>query len=184
MRSSAALEQQQQVLTPLQDELDSESAVSWPAVWSGSFVTVAFTFVFFLLGSGLGWGPASWQNEALHFSAAAATWLIVTQWLSSGLGGYVTGRLRTKWAGVHTHEVFFRDTAHGLLTWAIATVFYTTLVLFVTSSVSTVPSAPDIFSQPATVSLYTALAMFVGAFISCIASALGGLERDEKRPLL
>jgi hypothetical protein len=51
-----------------------------------------------------------------------AIWLIVVQWLSSGTGGYLTGRLRTKWVGVHTHEVFFRDTAHGFLAWAVASV--------------------------------------------------------------
>ena len=56
------------------------------------------------------------------FAITAAIWLIVTQWLSSALGGYITGRLRTKWTNVHTHEVFFRDTAHGLLAWAVATV--------------------------------------------------------------
>lgn len=33
----------------------------------------------------------------------------------------MTGRLRTRWVGTHTHEVFFRDTAHGLVTWAVAT---------------------------------------------------------------
>jgi len=48
--------------------------------------------------------------------------LIVVQWLASGLGGYVTGRLRTKWVGTHTHEVFFRDTAHGFIMWALSTV--------------------------------------------------------------
>jgi hypothetical protein len=51
-----------------------------------------------------------------------AIWLIIVQWLSSGLGGYLTGRLRTKWVGIHTHEVFFRDTAHGFLAWAVAAV--------------------------------------------------------------
>jgi hypothetical protein len=50
-----------------------------------------------------------------------AIWLIVTQWLSAALGGYIAGRLRTRWIGTHTHEVFFRDTAHGLITWAVAT---------------------------------------------------------------
>jgi hypothetical protein len=40
------------------------------------------------------------------------------QWLSSGLGGYLTGRLRTKWVGIHTDETFFRDTAHGFMAWA------------------------------------------------------------------
>jgi hypothetical protein len=52
----------------------------------------------------------------------AAIWFVIVQWLSSALGGYLTGRLRTKWAGIHTDEVFFRDTAHGFLSWALATV--------------------------------------------------------------
>jgi hypothetical protein len=37
------------------------------------------------------------------------------------LGGYIAGRLRTKWVNLHTDEVFFRDTAHGFLAWALAT---------------------------------------------------------------
>jgi hypothetical protein len=55
-------------------------------------------------------------------------WLIVLHWLTSGLGGYLTGRLRTKWAGLHTHEVFFRDTANGFLSWAVASVIGAVLV--------------------------------------------------------
>jgi hypothetical protein len=53
----------------------------------------------------------------------AAIWLIVIQWVSAALGGYIAGRLRTRWHGTHAHEVFFRDTAHGLITWSVATVF-------------------------------------------------------------
>jgi hypothetical protein len=58
----------------------------------------------------------------------AAIWLIVTQWLSAAVGGYIAGRLRTRWIGTHTHEVFFRDTAHGLITWAVATLFMASLL--------------------------------------------------------
>ena len=42
--------------------------------------------------------------------------------LASTVGGFIAGRLRTKWVGVHEHEVFFRDTAHGFLAWGLATV--------------------------------------------------------------
>jgi len=42
--------------------------------------------------------------------------------ISSAIGGYLAARLRTKWVGVHTNEVFFRDTAHGFIAWAFATV--------------------------------------------------------------
>jgi hypothetical protein len=59
----------------------------------------------------------------MAMGSAVAIWLIVTQWLASAVGGYLTGRLRTKWVSVHTHEVFFRDTAHGFLAWAAALLF-------------------------------------------------------------
>jgi hypothetical protein len=78
-----------------------------------------------LLGTGLGLTMVSpWSSQsaaAATVSISAAVWLIVVQWLSAGVGGYLTGRLRTKWVSVHTDEVYFRDTAHGLLTWALAT---------------------------------------------------------------
>jgi len=67
-----------------------------------------------------------WSSEsssAATVGVSAAIWLVVVQWLSSALGGYLTGRLRTKWAAAHTDEVFFRDTAHGFLSWALATLF-------------------------------------------------------------
>ncbi len=64
----------------------------------------------------------------------AAIWLIIVQWISSGLGGYLTGRLRTKWVEIHTHEVFFRDTANGFLTWAVASVVVVCLVVSSASS--------------------------------------------------
>jgi hypothetical protein len=53
---------------------------------------------------------------------AAIAWLIVTQIMAFAMGGYLAGRLRTKWVHVHTDEVYFRDTAHGLLVWAVGLV--------------------------------------------------------------
>ena len=82
--------------------------------------------ILFALGSGLGFAAASpWGDvarTAAHVGVFAGIWLIVVQWIASATGGYLTGRLRTRWIGTHTHEVFFRDTAHGFLTWALATV--------------------------------------------------------------
>jgi hypothetical protein len=78
-----------------------------------------------LLGSGLGLTMISpWSNEGTSvttFAVSTAIWLVIVQWLSSAAGGYLTGRLRTKWAGIHTDETFFRDTAHGFMAWALAT---------------------------------------------------------------
>ena len=104
----------------------STSGVAWPAIIGGAFAAAALSLVLLALGSGLGLASVSpWYNagvSATTFTVMTAVWLIVVQWLASGLGGYLTGRLRTKWVGLHTHEVFFRDTANGFLTWAVATV--------------------------------------------------------------
>jgi hypothetical protein len=104
----------------------SQSAASWPAIIAGAFVAASVSLVLLALGSGLGFASISpWPHHgvsATTFAVTTAIWLIVMQWVSSGFGGYITGRLRTRWIGTHTHEVFFRDTAHGLITWAVATV--------------------------------------------------------------
>jgi hypothetical protein len=102
------------------------SGVAWPAIIGGAFAAAALSLILLALGSGFGLASVSpWSNtgaSATTFTVMTAIWLIVVQWLASGLGGYLTGRLRTKWVGLHTHEVFFRDTANGFLTWAVATV--------------------------------------------------------------
>ena len=95
------------------------SAASWPAIVAGAFVACGASLILFALGSGLGLASVSGWGT---FAAKTAIWLIVMQWISAGLGGYIAGRLRTRWIGTHTHEVFLRDTAHGLVTWAVATV--------------------------------------------------------------
>jgi hypothetical protein len=103
----------------------SQSAVSWGAIFSGAVVAVAVTLVLVALGAGFGLTSISpWPNEGISaktFAITTGIGLIVVQWLAAGTGGYIAGRLRTKWVGVHTHEVFFRDTAHGFLVWALAT---------------------------------------------------------------
>jgi hypothetical protein len=117
----------------------STSGVAWPAIIGGAFAAAALSLILLALGSGLGLASVSpWSNfgaSATTFTVMTAVWLIVVQWLASGLGGYLTGRLRTKWVGLHTHEVFFRDTANGFLTWAAASVIGVVLLASAASSV-------------------------------------------------
>ncbi|KQX25108.1 MULTISPECIES: hypothetical protein [unclassified Sphingomonas] len=116
----------------------SRSAVSWPSIFAGAIVAIAATMILMALGSGLGFAAASpWPGagpSVTTFAIGAGIWLIVMQWVSAALGGYVTGRLRTRWTGVHTDEVLFRDTAHGLLAWAVATVIVAGVALGATAS--------------------------------------------------
>jgi hypothetical protein len=110
-----------------------QSAVSWAAILAGAFVAGATSMVLLALGTGLGFASASpWPGahpSAATFTIMTGIWLIIIQWAASGVGGYLTGRLRTRWIGVHTHEVFFRDTAHGFLAWAVATVMVALLAV-------------------------------------------------------
>ncbi len=103
-----------------------KSAASWSAILAGAVVAASVSLVLLVLGSGLGFASISpWRGTGISaktFAVTTAIWLIVMQWLSSGVGGYIAGRLRSRWIGTHAHEVFFRDTAHGFVTWAVATV--------------------------------------------------------------
>ena len=103
----------------------SWSAVNWGPIVAGAFAASTLTFILMLLGSGLGLTMVSpWSDAGASvttFAVSTAIWLIIVQWFSSGVGGYLTGRLRTKWVGIHTDETYFRDTAHGFMAWALAT---------------------------------------------------------------
>ena len=233
---------------------------------AGAVVAAAASLIMVALGSGLGFAAASpWPGAAASaatFGVMTGLWLILTQWLASGVGGYLAGRLRTRWAGTHAHEVFFRDTAHGFLTWALATLMVATLVavaatvtagaaaagaagptayqtdvLLRSTNPDAAASAPAVHAEvertlarastptgvaaddrsylatlvagrtglapeqaaarvdqavtavrksaddarkaASATSFFTALAMVIGAFIACVAAALGGQQRDE-----
>ena len=109
--------------TPAQ-AIGTASAVSWGAIFAGAAGAAALSLILLILGTGLGLSAVSpWSQagiSATTFGVSTILWLALTQLLASGMGGYLAGRLRTKWVSVHTDEVYFRDTAHGFLAWAVA----------------------------------------------------------------
>lgn len=108
------------------------SGVSWSAVVGGAFVAAAIALIMLALGTGFGLSVVSpWSNvgaAASGIGTAAIIWLIVTQVVPYALGGYLAGRLRSKWVAVHTDEVYFRDTANGFLVWAVGVVMTAVLL--------------------------------------------------------
>src|SRR5580704_16324418 len=92
------------------------SAVTWGAVIAGAFAAAALSLTLVALGTGIGFSTVSpWANAGASASAIGWTaigWLVLTQVITSSAGGFLAGRLRTKWVNVHTHEIYFRDTAH------------------------------------------------------------------------
>lgn len=118
------------------------SGVSWGAILAGAAGAASLSLVLLLLGTGLGFSSVSpWAHQgasAASIGIAAILWLSFTQIAASGMGGYLAGRLRTKWAGVHTDEVYFRDTAHGFLAWSVATLLTAALL---TSAIGSIVGA-------------------------------------------
>lgn len=115
------------------------SAVSWSAILAGATAAAALSLILLLLGAGLGLSSVSpWAHKGISgstFGISTIVWLTVTQILAAGMGGYLTGRLRIKWAGVHVDEVYFRDTAHGFLAWAVASLATAALLTSVIGSI-------------------------------------------------
>lgn len=111
-----------------------QSAVSWPAIFAGAVIASAVTVMLFILGSGIGLSSVSpWRDSgatAATVTKGAVVWLIIVQWISSGFGGYIAGRLRTKWTGLQRDETLFRDTAHGFAAWAVATLLTVLVVAY------------------------------------------------------
>lgn len=108
------------------------SGIHWAAILGGAAAAAAISLILIPLGTALGFSSfsvfAANEKSAITFGIGWAIWLVVMQWVSSGFGGYIAGRLRVKWADLHSDEVFFRDTAHGFLAWAVATVLTISLV--------------------------------------------------------
>jgi len=105
--------------------VDATSAVSWGAILAGAASAAALSLILLVLGAGLGLTAASpWGGGAPteRIGVVAIVWLSLTAALASGLGGYVAGRLRSRWLDAHPDEVHFRDTAHGLVAWSVATI--------------------------------------------------------------
>jgi hypothetical protein len=104
----------------------SVAGVSWAAVTAGAVVSCALTLVLIAFGIGLGLSVVSpWAGSGISattFKIGTGLYLVVIAMLSSSIGGYIAGRLRSRWIGVHTDEVYFRDTAHGFIAWAFASV--------------------------------------------------------------
>jgi len=115
------------------------SAVSWGAIVAGAIAAAALSLILLMLGVGLGLSSVSpwghYGTSAATFGVSTILWVTLTQLLACAMGGYLAGRLRTKWVAVDTDEVYFRDTAHGFLAWAVASLATAALLTSVIGSI-------------------------------------------------
>jgi hypothetical protein len=193
--------------------LPEVSAVSWPAVFAGVFAALAAAFVLGELAAAFGYATPSPflidRAGVADFNPLAGAGMVVVEVLALGLGGYLAGRLRTRWPEVHDDEVHFRDTAHGLVVWAVTVVAGVVLAALVVGpylereamldviaraapdAVAGGPAAPPapplgpvipadrLAHLKAQAALFMALGLIVSAFTAAVAAAVGGLRREE-----
>jgi hypothetical protein len=187
--------------TPVLEE--TQSAVSWSAVFAGAAAALALAIVLSGLAAGFGAKLATpWlasRGSLAAFTPLLGATAIVVQVLSAGLGGYLAGRLRAQWLNVHRHEVHFRDTAHGLIVWAVSTLAGVLLAASVlgpyaerlaapvivaaapaqTAAVDTAVDAEREASITAQSAFFLSFGLLLSAFTASVAAALGGIRRDE-----
>jgi hypothetical protein len=184
------------VVTPPAAGLAHPPAISWSAVWAGAVVAVAASLLLSLAAAGLGYDvglPGLATRSSLKaFAPEVGAAAIAVQVLSGALGGYVAGRMRTIWTGLHDDESHFRDTAHGLIAWAVATVgglLLAATVLgpyadsLVASAAAATPPTPAAVQRAAGIaaqaSLFVAIGMLLSAFVAAVAARIGGLRHEE-----
>ena len=171
-------------------------AISWSAVLAGAVVAVASSLLLSLAAAGLGFDVGSpglaTRSSLKAFEPEVGAGAILIQVLSAALGGYVAGRTRTIWTTLHDDESHFRDTAHGLITWAVATVAGVLLAALVlapyadamsAAAAQAPPPSPAEAQRAASIasqaSLFLAIGMLLSAFVSAIAARIGGLRHEE-----
>jgi hypothetical protein len=171
-----------------------EPVLSWSAIFAGAVVALATSVFFTLLAAGFGYDVAAGglptRQSLADFTPKLGAGAVAIQVVSSGIGGYLAGRLRHAWPSAHLDEAHFRDTAQGLIAWALATVAVMTLAATVIgpaaaqlAAATTAPAAPvdpvrvaQILAQSA---FFTAVGMVVSAFVASVAARIGGLRTEH-----
>lgn len=167
--------------------------ISWASIMAGAVVALAVSITLTLAAAGLGlalsFSGIATRGSLTDFTPELGAWAMVVQVLAGALGGYLSGRLRTIWQGVHGDEAHFRDTAHGLIAWALSTVAGVILAALVlapygdqlagaaaaAASPAQARRAADIAAQS---SLFVAVGMLLSAFVAAVAARLGGMQHE------
>jgi hypothetical protein len=111
------------------------SYVEWSPVFAGGVLAAALSFVLLTFGTAIGLSATSpWPDSGLSakvIASLAVFWALAQQIGSLMIGGYVAGRMRTRWHE-SGDEADFRDGLHGGLVWAVG-VLFTAFLVFATA---------------------------------------------------
>lgn len=170
--------------------------VSWSAIFAGAAVGLGISLFLTVLAAGLGFslgfpGLASRGSLAV-FTPEVGAFAILVQVLSAGFAGYLAGRLRHIWADAHSDEAHFRDTAHGVVAWALMTIAGVILAAAVLgpysdallgsaggmAATATLVDAQRAANIAAQSSFFIAVGMLLSAFTAAVAGRIGGMQAE------
>jgi hypothetical protein len=170
-----------------------EPVLSWSAIVAGTLVALASSVFLTVLASGFGYdlaaGALASRRSLDAFTPEIGAGAIAIQVVSAALGGYLAGRLRPAWTFAHLDEAHFRDTAQGLIVWALATVIGLVLTALVVAPYAEMLSPAAAAAAPADAeraahiaaqsAFFTAVGMLLSAFIAAVAGRIGGLQTEH-----
>lgn len=103
-------------------------------------MAAALSFVLLTFGAATGLSLVSpWSNtgaSAKVVGSLAIFWTMAQQIGAALVGGYIAGRMRSRWGEATPHEVEFRDGLHGGLVWALGVIISAGLVLSTAGAVA------------------------------------------------
>src|ERR671925_1463146 len=84
----------------------------WGPIFAGALAAAALSFVLLTFGTTLGLALATpsptWRDASAALAITTGLFLILTSLASFGLGGYIAGRMRSRWSATSPDEVEFR----------------------------------------------------------------------------
>jgi hypothetical protein len=121
-------------------EVASTSYLQWGPIVAGAVAAAALAFVLHAFAGAIGLAVSStaptWRDASFALWLLSGLYLVLVALAAYGLGGYLAGRLRSSWTAARIDEIEFRDGAHGLLVWALATLLTATFVILGASAAS------------------------------------------------
>ena len=116
------------------------SFIEWGPVFAGAVLAAALSFVLLTFGTAIGLSATSpWPNSGLParvIASLAIFWTMAQQIATFMAGGYVAGRMRSRWHEPAQDEVGFRDGLHGGLVWAVGIVIGAALLMATAGTVA------------------------------------------------
>ena len=151
------------------------SFIEWGSVIAGAIVAAALSFVFLTFGSAIGLSAVSpWPNSGVSaktLASLAVFWTLAQQIGAFMIGGYIAGRMRTRWAEASAEDTEFRDGLHGALVWAVGVVIGAFLFFATTGAIA--KTAADLAGKAATAT---------AANSDSIAYSIDAMMRPAARP--